>query len=284
MQFGFASKAVSDPNTYLARPADIALSGNVRREIINSPLGQISVRWPRKMEGLFGRTPIRALSDAAQTVSRALSRGSVPTELQRLNLDWQVVFLDEDLPEFQIPSYLISNCHPGWMTAPANIYIVGQRVAQGCQSQKVGQGVADAELAEVLIHEMGHAVEHALLKSNFGLDRMRAEGFATWFQNYASQFSSLLNRRTSDTKLNAAAKISIQQSPVFTFQGSYYDYARAQTIFRVIEEKKGATGVFEVEGLIASSGMDFIKAIEKKTTWDQKALNQEIHKYLGLGH
>lgn len=278
--------AFADPSgtqrDYLAKPGEIELSGNVRREIINSPLGSISVRWPRKTESLFGRTPLKALSDAAQTVSKALSRGSVPTELQRLNLPWQVVFLDEDLPELQIPAYLISNCHPGWMTAPANIYIVAQRVAGGCQSTRVGQGVADAELTEVLIHEMGHAVEHALLGQNFGNDRMRAEGFATWFANYASQFSSLLNRRVGDEKLKAAAKLAIQQSPNFVFQGSYLDYQRAASFFRVIEDRKGATEVFAVEQLIAKTGSALMTAIEKRTSWNTQALDHEVRKYLGI--
>jgi hypothetical protein len=270
------------PRDYLAKPSEIELSGNVRREIINSPLGSISVRWPRKTESLFGRTPLKALSDAAQTVSKALSRGSIPTELQRLNLPWQVIFLDEDLPELQIPAYLISNCHPGWMTAPANIYIVAQRVAGGCQSTRVGQGVADAELTEVLIHEMGHAVEHALLGFNFGNDRMRAEGFATWFANYASQFSSLLNRRIGDEKLKAAAKLAIQQSPTFVFQGSYLDYQRAASFFRVIEERKGVTDVFAIEQLIAKNGTSLMVAIEKRTSWDTQTLDHELRKYLGL--
>jgi len=285
--FLFVSNAFCEPKQvlqdYLAKPADIALSGNVRREIINSPLGPISVKWPRKTESLFGRTPLKALSDAALTVSKALARGSVPTELQRLNLPWQVVFLDEDLPELQIPAYLISNCHPGWMTAPANVYIVGQRVAGGCQSTRVGQGVADAELTEVLIHEMGHAIEHAFLGQNFGNDRMRAEGFATWFANYASQFSSLLNRRVSDEKLKLAAKQAIQQSPQFNFQGSYLDYQRAASIFRVIEDRKSVTDVFAVESLIAKSGVPLMTAIEKRTSWNTQMLDHEIRKYLGMG-
>lgn len=267
---------------YLAKPQEIELVGNVRREIINSSLGTISVRWPRKIEGLFGRTPLRALSDAAQTVSKALARGSIPTELQRLNLPWQVIFLDEDLPELQIPSYLISNCHPGWMTGPANIYIVGQRVAGGCQSTKVGLGVADAVLTEVLIHEMGHAVEHALLGKNFGNDRMRAEGFATWFANYASQFSSTLNRKSSDEKMKVAARYSIQGNPSFVFQGSYFDYQRAALIFRVVEDRKGLVDLFAIEQLIAKSGIPFFMAVEKITTWNNRSMDQEVRRYSGI--
>src|SRR5262245_21610809 len=40
-------------NSFLAKPEDIKLSGNVREDQINSTLGQVHLRWPRSVEGLF---------------------------------------------------------------------------------------------------------------------------------------------------------------------------------------------------------------------------------------
>ena len=43
---------------------------------------------------IFGRTPVRAMQDAAKSVSRALKKNAFPLELQRFDLDWDVVFMD----------------------------------------------------------------------------------------------------------------------------------------------------------------------------------------------
>jgi len=175
----------------MAAPQEIKLTGTTRAESMVSPVGKIDLRWPRSTEQLFGKTPQRAMSDAAAAVSRALKQAGFPSAIQNLHIDWNVVFMDENVPETQIPLYLISNCHPAWMTPVANLYVVGQRVAAGCGGGKSpGSAVADSQLAQVLIHEMGHGVEYQILKGAFGGDRMRAEGFACWFEQYASDFSS----------------------------------------------------------------------------------------------
>jgi hypothetical protein len=127
------------------------------------------------------------MADAARTIARIISKPAFPAEVRRLKFDWQVIFMDGKLPETQIPEVLARSCHPGWMTPPANIYIVAQRVAGDCGGgQEQVPRVADSTLAAVLVHEIAHAIEYHLLGPAFGGDRMRAEGFATWFTDYAS--------------------------------------------------------------------------------------------------
>jgi hypothetical protein len=276
-----SSKAAE--NTFLARPSDVDIGKTVREEDINSELGRIKIRWPRSVETFFGRTPLRAMADAARTVKRAISKGSFPSELQKLNMPWQVVFMDADLPETQIPSYLVSNCHPGWMTPPSNIYIVGQRIAGGCSaSARNRHGVADEELAEVLIHEIGHAVEFQLLKnSNAYGDRMRAEGFATWFETYAARSSSLLSPKKIEDRILSFAKASYRQQPnTFSFQGSAEDYSRASMIFKTLEERKGIAAVMQVYELVNNQKSSFAEAYQKVSGWDQKRLDEEAIKFL----
>ena len=149
----------------MAAPQDIKLTGTIRTESMVSPVGKIDLRWPRSTEQLFGQTPQRAMSDAASAVSRALKQAGFPSAVQNLHINWNVVFMDENVPETQIPLYLVSNCHPAWMTPVANLYVVGQRVAAGCGGGKSpGSSVGDSQLAQVLIHELGHGVEHQILK------------------------------------------------------------------------------------------------------------------------
>ncbi len=268
----------SETNQYLAQPGDVTLKGNIRQEQIGSALGHIALRWPRTAEVLFGRTPQRAMTDAANTVSRVLRMSGFAPELQSLSLPWEVVFMDEDVPEKQIPSYLVSNCHPAWMTPPANLYIVAQRVVAGCGGGRP-QGssqVADAELSQVLIHEMGHAVEYALLKGRGEGDRMRAEGFACWFEQYASDFSSVNRKGAAKHFYTQLARISLKESPEqFVFGGSAYDYARAGLFFHAIVAKRGIRGLMQVYEVLRESNSDLFSATKAVLGWDREELNRQ---------
>lgn len=264
----------------MAKPAEIKLEGSVRRETISSPIGRVDLRWPRKVESLFGRTPLRAMAEAAQTVSRTLNSPGFPSNVQHLNLNWQVVFMDADMPEAQIPVELLTNCHPGWMTPPSNIYIVAQRVAGGCGgTTHLKTSVADAELATVLVHEIGHAVEYQLLQGAGGLDRMRAEGFATWFEQYAAGFSSLISPSLIKRYQNEEAKRGFAGSPgYFNFQGSPEDYARASMYFRAVVNRRGVRGLMDVYKLMQSTNADFLTAAQKELSLTGKKFEEEAQR------
>lgn len=263
-------------NNAMAKPEDINLKGNIRHEDMSSELGRINLRWPRAVESLFGRTPLRAMTEAASAVNRAIHQGGFPSHVQSLNENWDVVFMDEKLPEGQIPYSLVSNCHPGWMTPPANVYIVAQRVAAGCGGSSVSTSVADGQLARVLIHELGHAVEFHLLKGKQWNDRMRSEGFATWWEGYASQYSSLVNSRSVKTEMAGLAKQALSQSPnSFQFSGSAYDYARASLYFRAIEDQRGISGLMDVYKTMVDDNIAFFPAIEKSVGWNRERLEKE---------
>lgn len=269
--------------TYLASPSEIDLKGTVRREDMNSAVGRIELRWPRKVESLFGRTPQRAVADAALAVSRALKSAGFPPKLQTLDLDWHVVFMDEDVPETQIPTYLVNNCHPAWMTPPANIYVVAQRVAAGCGGgRSVRTSVADSQLATVLIHEMGHAVEFQLLEGAGDSDSMRAEGFASWFEQFGADFSAVIPRGSIRQFYSMGARSSLKQSPKgFDFQGSFEDYARASLFFRAIEERRGVRGIVEVYQTMKSERLSLLAAIAKRMGWDVERLQAEMARAAG---
>ena len=278
---GGSVNSQSSSRDFLAAPNEIQIEGNSRSEYINTALGRVQLRWPRRIESVFGRTPLRATTDAANTVSRALKRSAFPSKLQSLNLDWQVVFMDADLPETQIPTYLIQNCHPGWMTPPANIYIVAQRVAGVCSPGERPSRVADEMLTRVMVHEMGHAVEYYMLDGHGGGDRMRAEGFATWFEQYASGFSSILNQRNIISEAKLRARNAIAASPTqFSFSGSGTDYARAAAFFSAIESRLGARAIADVYGTMVKDDLSFFPAIERSMGWNANRLNEEVLRYL----
>lgn len=271
----------TEKGMHLAKPDEINLGNTTRREELNSPVGKIILRWPRSAETLFGRTPSRAMSDAAKTVSKTIRTSAFPTHIQNMNLEWNIVFMDEKLPETQIPAYLISNCHPGWMTPPANIYIVAQRVAAGCTNNKISLSNADKALTEVLVHEMGHSLEYHILGQNNPPDRMRAEGFATWFEMHAAQYSSILDRKELIKRNAAAAAFAIKNSPnVFAFSGSGEDYARSSMYFSAIEDRFGLQGILAIYSAINNEGIDMFSAANKKLHLKRDQLEKEQLKYI----
>lgn len=279
-----AQCAPGDASSFLAAPDDIKLNGTIRREEIASSVGPIELRWPRKVELLFGRTPQRAMADAANTVSRALRGASFPIELQTLRLPWQVVFMDEDLPETQIPYQLISNCHPAWMTPPANLYIVSQRVVAGCGGQRRSSQVADSDLLTILLHEMGHAIEAALLKENMSGDRFRAEGFATWFQQYASQYSSVIPKGSVEKEYLQYARQAVQAGVnPNSFGGSVLDYALASQYFRAIVDRRGVRGLMDVYSLMSKERVAFPAAVDRALSWDPARFHKEVERMLQSG-
>ena len=272
-------------NHFLAKPEEIEISGLIRREDMTSSVGRIELRWPRSVEKLFGRTPVRAMADAARTVSRLLKSGGFDERVRNLDLKWSVVFLDEDLPETQIPAYLIHSCHPAWMTPPASLYFIAQRIATHCgQKQNLPGDVADARLAQVILHEMGHAVEYQLLSggNQVGYDRMRAEGFATWFEQYGARYSSIISESTvrAEHRVRAQESYREKSGENFIFRGSATDYSRAGLYFDAVVERRGVLGLMQIYHELNRNGGDFFIATEVSLGWGRARLEREAQRLL----
>jgi hypothetical protein len=251
------NKALSASASEMAAPEDVPLKGALREAVLVTSLGRVNLRWPREVEKLFGRTPERAVADAASTVSRALKGGGFDYKMSTLQLDWQIVFMNQEVPLKAVPLQLISNCHPGWMVPPSSVYVVAERVASGCGSSASSNSIAkpksvnDAELSRLLVHEFGHAVEHQLYQVSGGayrFDRLRAEGFASWFEQYASQYSSVIPSGSTKSHYLDMAKKSLRSTSWenWHFSGTGEDYARASLIFWVVHKKRGVSGVVDL--------------------------------------
>ncbi len=277
----FARCIDANKSNYLAKPDEITLQGNVRREDISTSLGRVELRWPRSVEQMFGRTPLRAVTDAARTVSRSLKTSGFPPAVQNLDAPWKIVFLDAKLSASQIPHQLISACHPGWMTAPANVYIVAQRVSEGCggSQNRRSASIADAQLTEILLHEMGHVVEYYMLNKRRLGDRARAEGFATWFEIHSSQFSSLLSQSRIRSRTFDLARRGMRGGSR-KFRGSAEDYAVASMIFSVIADRRGVRGIADAYELMNKKGLRFDQAVKEATYLGREQIEKDSAKLL----
>lgn len=271
--------------SYLAPPDAIQLGSNIRSVELSSSLGRVELRWPRKVDNLFGKTPERAVVDAMRTVSKTVKQSGFPIRIRSLYMPWKIVFLDEELPETQIPGNLVSNCHPAWMTPPSNIYVVAQRVVAGCSGRRaVSQSVADAELAEVLLHEVGHAIEAQLLGRMFGGDRIRAEGFATWFEQFAADYSQIIpSGKLRNEQLRRANVLLTEGRLGRGFVGNSDSYIEAALPFHAIVAKRRVVGLMELYEYISGERVLFRDAVRKKTGWSNKRLALEIRKVIQQG-
>jgi hypothetical protein len=231
------------------------------------------------MTELFGKTPERAMAEAAMAVNRALQSGSFPLKAQAVNQTWQVVFMDENLPVTQIPADLINNCHPGWMTPPANIYIVAQRAAEGCGGKRVSKSEADARLATILVHELAHAIEYQLLPKQFSSDRMRAEGFASWFEQYAAEYSELLSDAQMQRRYRRLAQESFRLNPSnWIFGGGAMDYGRASMFFVAIVSRHGIAGLMDLYLKMDQEKKSWVDAVQDGLGWDPALLEREARR------
>lgn len=270
--------AITSGVVKMASPKEIDLEGGLSKQRINSSVGPINLRWSRSGERVLGRSPMRAMADAGRMVSKALKRDGFPSKFSRLNLEWEVVFMDENVPIDQVPMQLVTNFHPAWMTPPANIYVVVQRVAAG------SSGNVEAKMAEVLAHEMGHVLEaHILGTAAFGGERWRAEGFATFFERLASEYSTVIPAGSVKREHQRLARESFRASPDrFSFTGSAQDYARASMYIQAVVNYRGVRGLMRVYDRLKAGERSIMAAIKAETGWSDKKIESKARAAAGL--
>jgi hypothetical protein len=277
-EYRASAQCTKAKTTESVRPNQIQLEGNTRSVDMASPLGRIELRWPRTLEKIFSRTPERAVADAARTASRALKSGGFPTHLTTLDMSWRIVFLDQNLPETQIPAQVVSNCHPGWMYPPADIFIVAQRVAAGCVAgDAVSPEKADSALTRVLLHEMGHAIEFALMKGEGAHDPLRAEGFASWFEGFSAHYSSLVDDQVVLDEYRALGLSALEQgNRGFSFSGSPTDYGLGALYFRLLQQKRGVAGIVSLYQKRLNQGAGLVQSLHDDFAWGDERWIKEI--------
>lgn len=271
------------PQVMMADPKDLNLEGNLRTESITTSLGRMELRWPREVEKLFGRTPVRALADAARTSKTFINLSGFRPELRSIDLNWQVVFMSEKLPTAQIPEFLVSNCHPGWMLPPAKIYLVAERIVNGCGGKTFKPGyVADADLMKVLLHEIGHVIEFQMLGQRQNQQRAWAEGFASWFEQESAEHSPAIPKGEVRNFYKNLAIKSVRYSPDrFVFKGTAEDYARASAYYQAVVTRGSLAHLMDIYDY-QKAGQNFFTAINNRMSWSEQRLTQEVNKYLGI--
>ena len=251
---------------------DITIRGGSRSSSFSTPLGTVEVKWPRQVEQCFGKSPNRAISEAASAVNRALRTARFDQSIQAQRRDWSFVLIDRANAVSQFPMQLSMGGHPGFMVPPNNIYIVTDYISPNCQKG----GDSDVMLTQVLLHEMGHVLEYALLGGrDFSSERKRAEGFAAWFEGYSAQYASTIPKGRVQERYRSMIQSDARVGSS-SFAGTGEDYAIASLEFEAIVARKGVSGLMDVYETMGKDRSSFYDAVKKRCGWDQKDLQREV--------
>jgi hypothetical protein len=216
------------------------------------------------------------VADAASAVNKAIKSGRFMSEVKAGRKDWSLVFTDKKSALSQFPMALSLGGHPGFMIPPSQIYIISDFISPDCSAGDV----TDATLAQVLLHEMGHVIEYLLLGDQLmDGDRRRAEGFASWFEIYASDFSSAISRGQVREYYRQLAEQSLA-SRSSQFTGSAQDYGRSAFDFIAITDRRGISGLMDVYAAMRDERLSFGDAVYKRLRWDAAMLEREARAYI----
>jgi hypothetical protein len=257
----------------IAAPEELRVGRDVRTADFATELGPMRVKWSRSVEACFGRSPSRAVSEAAQAVNRALKNGRFASEAKFARREWSLGFIDRAAAFSQFPVALTVGGHPGFMMPPNRIYIITDFVSQNCENT----ANADVMLTQVLLHEMGHVIEYLLLGESSTLhDRQQAEGFASWFEQYSADFTSVIPHGKVKSEYAALTKGWSPGRSVRDFSGSSHDYAVAALQFQAIVDRKGIAGLMKVYQYQRDSQVSFDSAVEQGIGWNRAMLERQM--------
>lgn len=263
----------------IVNPQELKLGGDARSATFGTELGPVTMRWSRSIERCFTSAPSRAVGDAIKAVNRVLKGGRFTADIKRARREWSLAFTDKATAFAQFPVALTLGQHPGFMIPPSQIYIITDFITPDCG----GSGVADELLAQVLLHEMGHVVEYLLLGESQTLyDRERSEGFASWFEQYAAEESSVIPSGSVKRYYDELARDALKNG-ASAFQGTAADYARASLPFQAVVRKKGIATLMDVYKRIREEHLTWLEAITAATGWNKATLEREIRGVVSSG-
>jgi hypothetical protein len=256
----------------IPKTEDVQLNGLYRTSSFSTDIGRMEVRWLRESERCFSKSPSRIVAEAASAVNRALKTARFATEAQDRRGDWSLVLVDKATAVSQFPMALSLGGHPGFMVPPDQIYIVVDYLVPACRAGSEGDG----KLLQVLLHEMGHVIDFALMNGVVtGGDRKRSEGFASWFEGYASRYAAEIPKGSVVGMYRDLAQRSEGVgSP--DFQGSGEDYGVAAMEFEAIVHRKGIAGLMLLYGTMRDDRCDMYEAMRKRFGWDARDLKREV--------
>lgn len=248
---------------------------------VSSPLGRITLFSSRTLEPHVASDPARIIVSAFGHAQRILQSNDFPSFLSAAEYDWQIFVESTRLRDFLKGTLSSARCHAAWMGPPANIFIAADRLASNCGTfYRSAEEVAE-DLHEIMVHEIGHALEFQLMGRGFGRrQRWHSEGFASWFESLSDGSSNTFTHAEMFRK--AQKSFNADWRPVH-FKGSKADYVRSFAMIAALAERNSIPVLLKVYEVMDKQNCSFDQAVEQTVGWDMERWVHETLTYLGTG-
>jgi hypothetical protein len=245
-------------------PDKIELAGAHKNFSFTTPFGELRLRWKVTSDNPFGTNPYQIVKETWIAAGKVVSRSTFPTWLRSSKYQWNMIFMDQDTTARSNPFNSI-NCHPAWITPPANIYVSSYLISTSCGREKLNTNVARDRLKSTLMHEFGHALEYQLLGESIAYaQRFHSEGFAEWFETEANlQLSGNSNEKRLKLA-NAKVLFDLSWDPL-SFNSSPEDYLKSFAMMTAIIDKFGLSKIIKAYDNAREMKTDLLVQLFKET-------------------
>ncbi len=231
---------------------------------LSTDLGTVLVRYPRESAVLRVLSPVTSVRRSWEAAAATLLELGIPPFPAEQLPEWNVILTDQSRLEVNGSRVSTAFCHTALMGPPADIVIDGYRLLHPCD----GASVANPEraLQRSLVHEIGHGVEYQLLGNGINRrQRWHAEGFATWFETWATGKLKGEDSKKIQDLMRGKARLAFQRNwKPYLFQGSPADYLTSYALIASIAERRSVASLVAVYQRSSRDHLTLEQAVERE--------------------
>ncbi len=231
---------------------------------VKTELGNVFLRYPRNAVVLKVLSPVTSIRRSWEAGALAVLELGLPPLPKEDYPEWNVILTDQTRLEVNGSRVSSAFCHTALMGPPADIVIDGYRLLHPCDGTPVSN--PERALQRSLVHEIGHGVEYQLLGNGFSRrQRWHAEGFATWFETWATgKLRGEDSGKVQRLMREKAAKSFHKNWRPYLFLGSPEDYLTSYALIASVAERRPVADLVAVYRRSSEENLTLEQAVERQ--------------------